>query len=103
VEHDTIAAIEFEPTARATWFATARQNVWGAVSRAARTPSRIERAVLLDYPVAAGPNGEANGLFGTLTPVAAEPDWVAEYWAVKSDLEAPGVPGVSIPLARRRP
>ena len=58
VEHDTIAAIEFEPSARMTWFATARQNVWGAVSRAARTPSRIERAVHIDYPVAAGPNGE---------------------------------------------
>jgi iron complex outermembrane recepter protein len=56
-EHNTIAGFEAQPTARVAWLPTGRQSAWFAVSRAARTPSRIERALHVDmavFPDAAG-------------------------------------------------
>jgi iron complex outermembrane recepter protein len=56
-EHNTIAGFEVQPTARLAWMPTARQSVWFAASRAARTPARIERALHVDmavFPDAAG-------------------------------------------------
>jgi iron complex outermembrane receptor protein len=49
VEYQTHAGIEVQPTARIAWLPTARQTVWGAVSRAARTPSRLERNLHFDF------------------------------------------------------
>lgn len=43
VEHNDYTGFEFEPSARLQWNATANQMFWGAVSRAVRTPSRIDR------------------------------------------------------------
>lgn len=50
-EHNTVAGFEVQPTARVAWLPTARQSTWFAVSRAARTPSRIERALHVDVAV----------------------------------------------------
>ncbi|MBI1849514.1 MAG: TonB-dependent receptor [Planctomycetes bacterium] len=41
-EHNDYTHPEFQPTVRALWTPTAKQSVWGAVSRAVRTPSRAE-------------------------------------------------------------
>jgi len=43
VEHNDYTGFEFEPSARLQWNATDNQMFWGAVSRAVRTPSRIDR------------------------------------------------------------
>jgi iron complex outermembrane receptor protein len=43
LEHNDYTGFEFEPNARVSWAVDANQAVWGAVSRAVRTPSRIDR------------------------------------------------------------
>ncbi len=42
VEHNIYTDFEFEPSARAIYSISEKSNVWTAVSRAVRTPSRIE-------------------------------------------------------------
>jgi iron complex outermembrane receptor protein len=41
-EHNEYTGFEVEPSARLAWKVDARQTAWGAVSRAVRTPSRID-------------------------------------------------------------
>jgi iron complex outermembrane receptor protein len=40
--HHSYSGFEVEPTARLLWTPSPRQTVWGAVTRAVRTPSRLE-------------------------------------------------------------
>lgn len=42
LEHNDFTGFEILPTARVAWFPDARNTVWGSVSRAVRTPSRLE-------------------------------------------------------------
>jgi len=39
---------------------------------------------------------------GAVTPVDAEPDWAAEYWTVKQDSAAPGLPSLVIEVEQRQ-
>lgn len=43
LEHNDYTGFEMEPSARLQWNVTNRQMLWTAVSRAVRTPSRIDR------------------------------------------------------------
>lgn len=43
VEHHDFSGFEFQPSARLAWMPDSRQTLWGSVSRAVRTPSRLER------------------------------------------------------------
>jgi iron complex outermembrane recepter protein len=43
VEHNDYTGFEFEPSGRLQWNFTSKQMLWAAVSRAVRTPSRIDR------------------------------------------------------------
>ncbi len=43
IEHNEFTGYEYEPSGRLAWKASRRQMIWGAVSRAVRTPSRIDR------------------------------------------------------------
>jgi iron complex outermembrane receptor protein len=43
LEHNDFTGFEFEPNVRLLWSLDADQALWGAVSRAVRTPSRIDR------------------------------------------------------------
>ena len=42
IEHNDYTGFEFQPSGRLAWLITARQTAWAAVSRAVRTPSRID-------------------------------------------------------------
>jgi iron complex outermembrane receptor protein len=42
VEHNDYTGIEFEPNVRLAWELVPGQSLWSAISRAARTPSRID-------------------------------------------------------------
>jgi len=42
-EHNDYTGMEVQPSARLSWSPTAAQTLWGAVSRAVRAPSRIDR------------------------------------------------------------
>ena len=43
VEHNDYTGSEIEPSVRLAWHPDQKQTLWGAVSRAIRTPSRIDR------------------------------------------------------------
>lgn len=43
VEHNDYTGWEFEPTLRLRWSVSERQTLWAAISRAVRTPSRLDR------------------------------------------------------------
>jgi iron complex outermembrane receptor protein len=43
LEHNSYTGSEWEPSARLAWTPDRQHTVWGAVSRAVRTPSRIDR------------------------------------------------------------
>jgi iron complex outermembrane recepter protein len=43
LEHNDYTGFEYEPDARLSWTLNSSQALWGAVSRAVRTPSRIDR------------------------------------------------------------
>jgi iron complex outermembrane receptor protein len=47
LEHNDFSGVEVQPSVRAAWTASATQTVWGAVSRAVRVPTRIERDVAI--------------------------------------------------------
>jgi iron complex outermembrane receptor protein len=74
VEFQTNAGLEIQPTVRIAWLPTPRQTAWAAISRAARTPSRLERSLHYDY--AAFP--DANGQLIVLG-VRGNPDLLAEH------------------------
>jgi iron complex outermembrane receptor protein len=50
VEHNDYTGFEFEPSTRLQWNVTDRQSLWGAVSRAVRSPSRIDREISQPAP-----------------------------------------------------
>jgi iron complex outermembrane recepter protein len=66
LEHNTVAGFEFQPSVRLAWSPSATQTGWLGVSRAARTPSRIERSLHVDFAAFYGPDHQlmAAGLRG---------------------------------------
>lgn len=50
LEHNDYTGFEVEPSVRARWDFAANQTLWAAVSRAVRTPSRIDRDVAEPAP-----------------------------------------------------
>ncbi|MEP6592616.1 MAG: TonB-dependent receptor [Acidobacteriota bacterium] len=52
VEQATGVGASLEPTARLMWHFAPAQHLWGAVAKAVRTPSLIDRGIQIDYPAA---------------------------------------------------
>ncbi len=50
LEHNDYTGFEFEPSVRLKWDPTDSQMLWAAVSRAVRTPSRVDRDEALSTP-----------------------------------------------------
>lgn len=48
-EYNSYTDFEYQPSARLSWTPTDRQTLWGSVSRAVRTPSRVDSDVVLLY------------------------------------------------------
>ncbi len=48
IEHNDYTGFEYQPNSRLTWTPSKYQTIWAAVSRAVRTPSRIERDFVLN-------------------------------------------------------
>jgi iron complex outermembrane receptor protein len=53
--HNNYSGFEIQPTARLLWTPSSRQTVWGAVTRAVRTPSRVEEDLQLTGLLATTP------------------------------------------------
>ena len=49
-EHNDYTGFEYQPSARFGWTPSDRHTLWGAVSRAVRTPSRVENDIDLILP-----------------------------------------------------
>jgi iron complex outermembrane receptor protein len=60
IEHNDYTGFEFQPSGRLAWKLSPRQTAWGAISRAVRTPSRIDREIFAPasppFRLAGGPN-----------------------------------------------
>ncbi|MGH9358849.1 MAG: TonB-dependent receptor plug domain-containing protein [Terriglobia bacterium] len=55
LEHNNYTGFEVEPSARLLWTPSPRQTIWAAVSRAVRTPSRLDEDLQLTGFVTANP------------------------------------------------
>ncbi|MCD6049876.1 MAG: TonB-dependent receptor [Verrucomicrobia bacterium] len=66
LEHNDFSGFELQPSARLAWTPTERQTIWGAVSRAVRSPSRIDVDYRIPkaapYLIAGGPEFESEKL-----------------------------------------
>ncbi|MEI9961680.1 MAG: TonB-dependent receptor [Limisphaerales bacterium] len=51
LEHNDFSGFEVQPSARLAWTPTERQTIWGAISRAVRTPGRLD----VDYHIPKDP------------------------------------------------
>lgn len=60
--HNNYTGWELQPTARVLVVLTSRQSAWAAVTRAVRTPSRLEEDVQLTAPISSNPPIFARGI-----------------------------------------
>lgn len=75
IEHNDFTGFEVQPSARLAWTPSERQTVWGAVSRAVRTPSRAERG----FHFYSDPPPSVPALpLPALIPASGNPDFGAE-------------------------
>lgn len=57
VEHNDYTGFEIQPDARLRWSVDANHTLWGAVSRAVRTPSYVNHDGVITFASQAGPGG----------------------------------------------
>jgi iron complex outermembrane receptor protein len=55
LEHNNFSGFDYQPNARLLWMPTARQSFWAAVTRAVRTPSRLDQDAQFDIFVEDAP------------------------------------------------
>jgi iron complex outermembrane receptor protein len=55
LEHNTYTGLELQPSGRVLWTPTDRQTVWGAVTRAVRTPTRVDEDITVTGLLTASP------------------------------------------------
>jgi iron complex outermembrane receptor protein len=55
LEHNNFSGFDYQPSVRLMWTPTARQSFWAAVTRAVRTPSRLDQDVAFAILVEATP------------------------------------------------
>jgi iron complex outermembrane receptor protein len=55
LEHNTYTGLEVQPSVSVLWTPAPHQSLWGAVTRAVRTPSRIDTDISVEQFVAPGP------------------------------------------------
>jgi len=78
LEHNDYTGFEVEPSARIQWNVTDKQMLWGAISRAVRTPSRFDRDLFEPSPSYGTFLGTSNSTFESETVIAYELGYRAE-------------------------
>jgi iron complex outermembrane receptor protein len=71
-EYNTFSGFEIQPTGRFTWLPGMGQTIWGAISRAVRTPTRIDQNLVAPNPAFAAPLLVTNPDFESETLIAYE-------------------------------
>ncbi len=110
IEHNSYTGFEYQPNARLTWTAARNQTIWAAISRAVKTPARIDGEFFLhlapNLPFISG-----NDNFESENVLAYELGWrvqpkdklsisLATFYNVYDDIRSvePGPPPFNIPL-----
>lgn len=63
-QHNSYTGLEIQPSLRVAYLPSPQQALWGAVSRAVRTPSRAESDLYVEYPLPGGPTAAVGRLTG---------------------------------------
>ena len=100
--------VEYQPSVRLAWTPSEQQTVWGAVSRAVRTPSRIDRDFFLSLgtiPVFVGGNFDSEELLAYEAGWRAQPNAgfalsLATFYNQYDKLRSaePGPPPFNLPI-----
>ena len=62
LEHNDFSGVEIQPSVRLAWDVARGHNVWAAVSRAVRVPTRLERDIAIEItPRGSNPRGVLSG------------------------------------------
>jgi iron complex outermembrane receptor protein len=64
-EHNDFTGVEIQPNARLAWTPTERHTVWAAISRAVRTPTRLDDDIRLNAQVIPGTPPSVLAVFGS--------------------------------------
>jgi iron complex outermembrane receptor protein len=56
LEHNGYTGFDFQPSARVVWTPDSKNSIWGAVSRADRTPARVDTNLRVNFEALPGPN-----------------------------------------------
>jgi iron complex outermembrane receptor protein len=108
-EHNDYTGYEIQPSGRLAWTPTEHHTIWAAVSRAVRTPSRIDRDFFLsaaaNVPVIAGDDFQSEQLLAyelgwRLEPTAKLSLSVSTFYHDYDDLRTaePGPPPSNLPI-----
>jgi len=81
VEHNDYTGFETEPSVRVAWNVAQNQSLWAAISRAVRTPSRIDRDAILPAPAYGAAVLEGSSDFTSESVVAHELGYRAKVGA----------------------
>jgi iron complex outermembrane recepter protein len=81
VEHTDYTGVEVEPSVRMQWNRSERESIWGAISRAVRTPSRIDREISQPSPGFAFVLLQGGANFDSETVIAYELGYRAQLGA----------------------
>ena len=109
-EHNSYTGFEYQPDVRLNWTPATNQNIWAAVSRAVRTPARIDRDFFL-YLIPNLPLISGSSTFDSEDMIAYELGWrwqplarlstsVAGFYNVYDNIRSaePGPPPYNIPI-----
>jgi iron complex outermembrane receptor protein len=65
-EHNSYSGFEYQPNGRIAWFPATNHTVWSSISRAVRTPSRLDRDIVNHGPLGAPfPPGSYTEILGS--------------------------------------
>lgn len=107
LEDNSYTGLEYMPSARLAWRADANVLVWGAISRAVRTPSRVDTELVNSGVLSGGPDFMSETLVAYELGYRAQPSarfWysVSTYFNVYDDLRTLEATGPAVfPLAIR--
>lgn len=110
-EHNDYTGWEIQPNLRAIWSINETTSIWGALSRAVRTPSRIESDVIIDSPsgtnrIYGNPNLDAESLTAMELGIRLQPTQmlsfdIAAFYNEYDQLQSFELNGPAFPLPFR--
>jgi iron complex outermembrane receptor protein len=103
LEDNNFSGLDWLPSARLAWLPDDHSLVWAAVSRAVRTPNRIERELTLQGVLAPSPDFASEKLWAYEIGYRVQPSpratlSVSTYYNVYDDLRTDGLTNLALPI-----